>query len=174
MAGGRTGRGARDSRPGRPAPGSGRHAGRPSGTTATGVTAAGSPSVRRASQPDHSARVLAAPPRPSAAAPRRRFCTAGKTPAVEGGRADRREHGPPAAHAGDDDHRHVLEVVGLPLPGLEERVVAGSGCAGRAGRPTSPGGRCGRAGGGRRGRGPRRTRSGGAGRRSRGWRARAA
>ena len=36
--------------------------------------------VRRASQRDQSARVLAAPPRPSAAAPSNRFCTAGNTP----------------------------------------------------------------------------------------------
>ena len=66
-----------------------------------------------------------------AEAARRRPRAAGSGPRgtrrVERGGADRGEEGPPAFDAGDDEDRDVLEVVGLPLAGLDERVVVATG-----------------------------------------------
>ncbi len=98
--------------------------GHPSATTETGVTFRGK-SERPARLP-HRPQGQRRGRRAEAACGRREeeVLHGGEGRAVEGGRADRGEERPPAGQAGHDQHRDVLEVVGLPLAILEQRVVA--------------------------------------------------
>ena len=111
------------------------------------MTWTGSPSVRRVAQRDHSANRARRASEPERSAGQQQVLYRREHPRIERGGADGGEHGPAASHAGDDDHRYVLEMVGFPLAGFEQCVVAGRGYAGHGDRPTNPGDTSGRADG---------------------------
>ena len=75
-------------------------AGHPRGTTATGSTWSGSPTCSRSTSPSTVGSVVSAEPSPSACAPSRRFCTAGKIDAVERGAAQRVRSAPTTTRTG--------------------------------------------------------------------------
>ena len=93
--------------------------GQPRGITTQGVTFHGRPKARLASRLLHSGAVISAAPNPAARAASKRFCTAGLDRTVGTARKTRRPRWNDTLDACHTDDGDLVEVVCLPLHGLQ-------------------------------------------------------